>query len=207
MNKVVIKELLLENGLPTPEFMVVTRDTLDASPLVDRPFILKPLDDGSSVGLVVVRDLPYDQNKIDKVFTAHHEMLMEELVDGVEITVPILGGETLPIVEIVPPAGEEFDYENKYNGETTELCPPRNVSEPTQAEARRVALKLHQLSGVRHLSRTDMIVRPNGALVVLEINTLPGMTSHSLFPVAAKAAGLSFTELVERLVRLALGKV
>lgn len=207
MNKVVIKEMLLENGLPTPEFMVVTRETLDASPLVDKPFILKPLDDGSSVDLVAVRDVPYDKAQIDTVFKRHHEMLMEELVSGVEITVPILGNETLPIVEITPPPGQIFDYKNKYNGASTELCPPQHVSEEVQEEARKAALKIHRLAGGRHLSRTDMIVRPDNNLVILEINTLPGMTSTSLYPKAAAAAGLSFEELVERLLKLALGQV
>ncbi|HEY2003753.1 MAG TPA: D-alanine--D-alanine ligase [Candidatus Saccharimonadia bacterium] len=207
MNKVVVKELLLENGLPTPEFSVVTRDLLDRSPLSERPFVLKPLDDGSSMDLVIVRELPYNKQRIEEVFGRHHEMLMEELVEGVEITVPILGNETLPIIEVVPPAGGEFDYENKYNGETTELCPPQHVSEEAQEQARRVALKVHHLTGVRHLSRTDMIVRPNNIPVVLEINTLPGMTNTSLYPKAAAAAGLSFEQLVDRLLKLALGQV
>lgn len=207
MNKVVVKELLLENGLPTPEFMVVTRETLDASPLVSRPFILKPLDDGSSVDLVAIRTVPYDKDQIDGVFARHHEMLMEELVSGVEITVPILGDQTLPIVEIMPPPGQIFDYKNKYNGASTELCPPEHISEEAQEQARKAALKIHKLAGARHLSRTDMIVRPNNSLVILEINTLPGMTSTSLYPKAAKCAGLSFPELVDRLVKLALGQV
>ena len=207
INKVVMKEMLLKNGLPTAKFAVVTREMVNKSPLAKQPFVLKPIDDGSSVGLLLVRQLPFDPKKVDNAFAQHHEMLMEELVEGTEITVPILGEETLPIIEIVPPPGEAFDYENKYNGASQELCPPEHVAKEVQEHAQALALQIYRLAGVRHLARVDMIIRPDGSLVVLEINTLPGMTSTSLYPKAAACAGMSFPELVDRLAKLALGKV
>jgi D-alanine--D-alanine ligase len=179
---------------------------VESSPLAKRPFVLKPVDDGSSVGLLMARTVPVDSKDVDAVFAHNKKMLMEELVEGIEITVPILGERALPVIEIMPPQGEEFSYENKYNGATAELCPPQHVSAETQKLATEYARKLHKLAGVRHLSRTDMIVRPDGSLVILEINTMPGMTSNSLFPVGAKAAGMSFKDLVSELAELALAK-
>jgi D-alanine-D-alanine ligase len=203
INKVVVKQALLKNGLPTARFEVVSKESFLNSPLIKRPFVLKPVDDGSSVGLLVVRELPYDQAKVDELFSHHSDLLLEELVVGTEITVPILGDEVLPIVEIVPPAGQAFDYDNKYNGSSTELCPPEHVSQAVQEKAATLAKSIHKLVGARHLSRTDMIVKDDGSIMVLEINTMPGMTAASLYPKAGAAAGLSFDQLVKRLVELA----
>jgi D-alanine-D-alanine ligase len=206
INKVIVKELLLQNGLPTARFAVVTKESFATSPIATKPFVLKPVDDGSSVGLLVVRELPYDQAKVDELFSHHSDLLLEELVVGTEITVPILGTEVMPIVEIMPPAGESFDYENKYNGHSTELCPPQHVTKEVQEQAQALAMKIHTLVGARHLSRTDMIVRPDGSIMVLEINTLPGMTSASLYPKSAAAAGYDFEKLVARFVELSTAK-
>jgi D-alanine-D-alanine ligase len=125
-------------------------------------------------------------------------MLLEELIEGTEITVPILGDQALPVIEIIPPQGKEFDYENKYNGTTQELCPPQHVSAEKQQEAQRLAEKIHKAAGVRHLSRTDIIIDENGKLWVLELNTIPGLTDQSLFPKAAAAAGINMQQLMQK---------
>jgi D-alanine-D-alanine ligase len=201
-DKVITKELLMAAGLPTPEYAVVTSETIDQCSMVDRPFVLKPIRGGSSIDTVIERHLPDHLPKFRKLFDRHHELLIEELIDGIEITVSILGEHALPVIEIVPPTGEEFNYENKYNGETSELCPPANVSSLIQQEAQHLALETHRLLGVRHISRTDMIVRPSGSLVILEINTMPGLTDQSLFPKSARQAGYSWTELMAEFIRL-----
>jgi D-alanine-D-alanine ligase len=152
---------------------------------------------------MIVRHLPYDAAEVQNLLKEHGEMLLEELVEGVEVTVAVLGEKALPCIEIAPPEGGEFDYDNKYNGATAELCPPQHVSAEHQREAQALAEKLHWLAGGRHLSRTDMILAGDGRIYVLELNTLPGLTSQSLYPKAAKAAGLEWEQLVERLVELA----
>jgi D-alanine-D-alanine ligase len=131
-------------------------------------------------------------------------MLLEELIEGVEITVPVLGDKALPVVEIIPPVGGEFDYENKYNGATQELCPPPHVSAEKQKEAQSVAERIHKEVGARHISRTDLILDKNGKLWVLEINTMPGLSDQSLTPLAAKAAGMDMQQLVQKFLQMAI---
>ena len=130
-------------------------------------------------------------------------MLLEELVEGIEITVGVLGDQALPVVEIVPPENGEFDYENKYNGATTELCPPQHVDEKAQTLTKELAVHAHQLCECADFSRTDMMVRSDGTIAILETNTLPGMTDESLFPKAARAVGLEMPALCDELVHLA----
>jgi D-alanine-D-alanine ligase len=108
------------------------------------------------------------------------------------------------VIEIIPPEGKEFDYENKYNGATQEICPPKNVSTELQSQAQTIAENLHKAVGVRHLSRTDIIIDRNNQLCVLEINTIPGLTDQSLFPKSAAVAGISFEQLVNRFIQMAV---
>ncbi len=203
-DKVALKEVMRTNGIRTPRSEVVTAETFAGSALVQAPFVLKPVQDGSSVGMMICRELPYDEDRARALLAQHGQMLVEELIVGTEITVAVLGQEALPVIEIVPPAGEEFDYDNKYNGATKELCPAVNVAAAVQAEARATAERLHELAGCRHLSRTDMMVEGDGQLYVLEVNTMPGLTGQSLFPKAAAAAGLDWLSLVARLVEAAV---
>jgi D-alanine--D-alanine ligase len=135
-------------------------------------------------------------------------MLAEELINGIEITVPILGGKALPVVAIFPPENEEFDLDNKYNGRTKEVCPVTNeiLSENLQKEAMDIALTAHNAVGARHLSRVDMIVSADNKIVVLEINTMPGLTTQSLYPKSAEAAGLNFEQLVKTFVQISCGE-
>jgi D-alanine-D-alanine ligase len=143
---------------------------------------------------------------LDKAFVHDDIVIVEQFVEGVEITVPILGNdklEILPIVEIVPHSGF-YDYEAKYTaGKTDEICPAR-LTNDTEAECRRLALLSHELLGCRGMSRTDMIVDKNGEPWVLEVNTIPGMTPLSLLPCSASVAGYSFPALLDRLIELAL---
>ena len=133
-------------------------------------------------------------------------MLLEELIEGTEVTVGVLDQTALPVVEIVPPQGQEFDYENKYNGATQELCPPQHVSLADQLAARQLAETVHLLTGCHHLSRTDIIITPEHHLYVLETNTIPGLTDQSLFPKAAAAAGIAWSGLVKQFIDLATGQ-
>lgn len=201
-DKVVFKKILEANGLPTPKWAVVTALDFDDEPLTLRPYVLKPIGGGSSIDTFIVRDPSADNGALKEALTRYDAMLLEELIEGSEITVGILDTEALPVVEIIPPANQEFDYENKYNGATQELCPPQHVSSDLQEKAQQLAVKVHEITQCRHLSRTDMLIDAPGALYIIDTNTIPGLTSQSLYPKAAKAAGYSWSGLVERFATL-----
>jgi D-alanine-D-alanine ligase len=199
------KTVLLENGVATPPGELVSRESFGISKLAQHPFVLKPYDGGSSVDTIIARDpTGYDQAAIDAAFERHPRMLLEELVIGREITVGSLCGEPLPVIEIIPPADAEFDYENKYNGRTQEICPPRSLSPEVQLAAQKLATRIERQLGVRDMSRTDMMVDAAGKLWVLETNTIPGLTTQSLLPKAAAAAGYTMPELCRKLIESAL---
>lgn len=202
-DKVRFKNILRENNLPTPKSEVVDEKAFSESRLTNKPFVLKPISGGSSIDTFIARKLPHDSMAMTPAFKKYGHMLLEELIEGDEITVGILGNTALPVIEIIPPMGGEFDYENKYNGATSELCPPQNVSEDLQAQAQDLALKIHQLTDCRHLSRTDFMINKQGNLFAIDCNTIPGLTTQSLFPKAAKTAGLSWNQLVGKFIELA----
>lgn len=201
-DKVIFKKIIKANGIPTPRWNVVTSTSLLDEPLTKAPFVLKPINGGSSIDTFILREFPFEPAPLLEALSRYGTMLIEELIEGSEITVGVLGNEVLPVVEIIPPMDSEFDYENKYNGATIELCPPKNVSESIQAEAQKLALAVHATTQCRHLSRTDMLINAKGELFVIDTNTIPGLTSQSLFPKAAKAAGYDWTALVERFTKL-----
>jgi D-alanine--D-alanine ligase len=166
-------------------------------------YVLKPIAGGSSIDTLIVRDeSQFLAKNADDYFGRHIEMMLEELIDGVELTVPILGDKALEVIEIIPPMGAEFDYTNKYNGKTLELCPPQNIPIHVQDLAKSAALCAHNTLGVRHISRVDMIWSRDKGLYFLEINTMPGMTVTSLFPKSANVAGMNMQALVTRLITL-----
>lgn len=198
------KQLLIKNNLLTPQGALLHDENLQQHPLAQKPFVLKPYDGGSSVDTFIVRDpATADFTTMQRALEQHGRMLLEALIEGTEITVGVLGTSALPVIEIIPPSGAEFDYENKYNGQTQELCPPPHVSDELQKQAQALALQIHTLCGCRHYSRTDIMITPEGKLQVLETNTLPGMTDQSLIPKAAAAEGITMVQLVDRLVKLA----
>lgn len=207
-NKVMTHKLLEANGIKMPTYEVVTFDNYADSTLLKNPFVLKPIEGGSSLDTIIIRKV--DSNSLDKVkslLSKYDEMLAEELIEGQELTVSVLGDRPLQPIAIIPPPNEEFDYENKYNDKTQELCPIPSELVPLeyQQKAQIITSQVHQILGLRHLSRTDFILSPDGELYVLESNTIPGMRPQSLFPKAAKVAGLSMEKLVNRFVNLTLG--
>lgn len=202
-NKALAKIEFRKSGIPIADGDVVSKDNYSISRFHDRPHVLKVCEGGSSIGTYIVRDpTNIDESKVNEVFSLDDEALEEELIEGIEITIPVLDGRALPVIEIRPPAEQDFDYKNKYNGETKEICPAVSISRETQELAQDYAQQIHKTLGCRHLSRSDMIVRPDGNIVVLEVNTMPGMTDQSLFPKSALAYGLSFPELVTEFVNM-----
>lgn len=204
IDKAVMRRIARTANIAIAEGAYVTIDSFAKNKLITKPYVLKPIIGGSSIDTFVVRKparAPIDD--IEKALSKYGKMLLEELIDGVEITVGVLGKKSLPVIEIIPPHNQEFDYKNKYNGKTQELCPPQNVSEAIQKKAQAEAKKLHTLFACADMSRTDFIVRTDGSLILLDINTVPGLTEQSLLPKAAATAGITMPQLVTKLVVLA----
>lgn len=211
MNKVAAKRLYAQAGIPVPDFVVLRRGSpVDAQELVRRlglPLVVKPAVGGSSVGISIVRD-PAALHAAVEVACAHDfSVLIEAYIEGIEITGGVIGNdrlEALPIIEIIPGNSHEFfDYEAKYTaGVTEEICPARIDAELTAA-AQHWALNAHRALFCRGYSRTDMILRGR-EILVLETNTIPGMTATSLIPRAAQTAGIGFSRLLDRLIELSL---
>lgn len=202
-DKVATRQAFEAAGLPIAIGASVTSDNYTQHPISRRPHVLKISNGGSSIGTLIVRNpAEVKSESVAAVFELGGTAVLEELVEGVEITVPILDTKALPVIEIKPPKSSEFDYENKYNGLTEELCPPVSISKEQQLQAQKYAEQAHAALGCRHLSRTDIIVSQDGSMVLLEINTMPGMTDQSLYPKSASAAGISFPELMSRFVSM-----
>lgn len=201
-NKDQTNKFLAENNFLVPRSEAVEYSGYMASRLSKEAHVLKPLDGGSSIdALINVRAGQVDSDRLRKLFQRYGVMLLEEFVPGLELTIPVLEGKSLPIVEIIPPEGGVFDYDNKYNGETREICPPSSIDKNMQSKTKALGEEVHKITGCRHISRVDIILSDN-KLYVLEINTMPGLTDASLFPLAAQKAGMPMPEFVNYLIKL-----
>ena len=206
MDKAMSKRVLSGVGVLMPQDHTIKRgEAFDGSSL-KYPVIVKPNAQGSTIGMSIVRLEAEIEAATALAFQYDDTVLIEQFITGTEITVPILGGDTLeilPIVEIVPNGGF-YDYKAKYTaGETDEIVPAR-LSDLVAAESRRIAKLCHQTLGCRGMSRTDMIVTDKNEIYTLEVNTIPGMTPTSLLPRSAEAANISFPQLLDKLIALAL---
>jgi D-alanine-D-alanine ligase len=202
-DKVLTKQKCVEAGVPTAKFAVF-KDAEASWPMGwQPPVVLKPLRQGSSVGLQFVERVSDWNKALAEALRHDTEVLMEEKIVGRETTVGILGEKAFPLVEVKVKSGN-FDYKNKYTPGATEVFCPASFDEATTKRIQAAALGAFKAIGGRDYSRVDVMVRPNGDPVVLEVNTLPGMTELSLFPKAAAATGIDYPELCQRMVDLAL---
>jgi D-alanine-D-alanine ligase len=213
MNKLATKRLYENAGLPIPAYFVLERgdklDPADCALRLGLPFVIKPLEAGSSVGMSIVRNESSMIAAADKAFEHGEAILVEAYIDGVELTAGVIGNkdlQALPLIEIIPDdAHEFFDYEAKYTpGVTQEICPAR-VDDALTEKAQIYAKMAHRALFCEGYSRTDMILS-KGEIYLLETNTIPGMTATSLLPQAAQAAGISFTKLLDRLIELGIDR-
>ena len=211
MNKVVSKQLYEKAGLPVIPYNVYERDeTVDVEKCASRlglPLVVKPVAAGSSVGMSIVKSAADLPAALDKAGEFDKAILVESYIAGTELTAGVIGNkhlEALPIIEIIPDESHEFfDYEAKYTaGVTREICPARISAELTQ-KAQHYAKISHRALFCRGYSRTDMILKEN-EIYVMETNTIPGMTATSLFPQAAQEAGMSFSQVLDKLIELGL---
>jgi len=208
MDKAATKSVLLENNIPTANWQVVYqnkfKENWTPAAGIGYPCVIKPISEGSSVGCKVCMNAEQARSYLAESLPKYGSMLVEEFVDGLELTVGILDGKTLPIIWIKP-ATEFYDYQAKYTREDTQYVFDIPLPSDTLAQIRTAAEATHRVVGCRHLSRIDIMVdKLTNAVNVLEINTMPGFTSHSLVPKAAEHAGIAFTELCDKLARMAL---
>ena len=204
MDKRISKALVHRKDLLTPNWVsLANNDPLSSVGDLVFPVVIKPNDQGSTIGLTVVKDESELDDAIELARKFANVVLIEEFIVGKEITVTVIGDKAYPIVEIVPSHGL-YDYECKYNQGMTEYFCPANIDKDLTKAIQESALKIHKLLGCRHYSRADFRLDENGKAWFLELNTLPGMTETSLVPKAAKASGLSFPELIQTIINEAL---
>lgn len=210
MDKVASKHIFTACGLKTPDSVTLTAHApVDLEAVVaglGAKLVVKPVNEGSSVGMSIVHEPSELGPAVTLAFKHDTTVLVEAFVAGTEVTVGVLGNSelvALPTLEVVP-EHEFYDYESKYVPGMSRHIIPAGVSEQARLECQRVCMEAHRALGCRGMSRSDTIVTPEGEVFLLEVNTIPGMTSTSLLPDSARAAGIEFPDLCARLVALAL---
>jgi len=204
-DKVLTKQSCLEAGVPTAKFVAVNSSAAAFPAAFSPPLVVKPVRQGSSVGLQFVERAGDWPGALAAALKFDTEVLIEEKIIGRETTIGLLGGEVLPVVEVRPKTGS-YDYRNKYTAGATEYFCPADFDAVTTQRLQSAALGAFKAIGGRDYARVDVMVRADGSPVVLEVNTLPGMTETSLLPKAAAAAGMNYAELCQRMVNLALAR-
>jgi D-alanine-D-alanine ligase len=214
MDKVLAKHLLLDAGIPTPEFFAFNETAFKglgaagALPAIeerlDFPIVVKPAAQGSALGINFARTAADVPGALVAAFSYDTRVLLERYVRGRDLGVSVLEGSALPVVEAVPQDEDFYDFESRYEiGRTTFVC-PAELPEPITARAQALAVATYDLLGCHGVARVDMMLEEaTSELFVLETNVIPGMTDTSLLPQAAEAAGIAFEALVERMLELA----
>ncbi|WP_075321689.1 D-alanine--D-alanine ligase [Histophilus somni] len=209
MDKMRTKMLWKAFGLPVADMEVVTRTSfsqLNPQVVVEKlglPLMVKPSLEGSSVGLTKVNAIDDLKSAVEFALQYDESVLIEEWLSGDELTVPILGNEVLPSIKIVP-QGEFYDYEAKYIADNTQYFCPSGLTEEREQELRQLVKQAYDVVGCRGWSRIDVMLDGEGKFRLVEVNTNPGMTSHSLFPKSAATVGYSFEQLVVKILELSL---
>jgi len=199
-DKVVSKKLFDQAGVPTPRWEMISAG---GSPSLPLPVVIKAPREGSSVGVHLVREPSAVAAAVADCAAIDREILVEELIEGRELTVGIVGDRAMAVVEIRPHEGF-YDYQHKYTkGASDYFCPAPLDADITRL-VQETALAAHRALGLEVYSRVDILLRADGSPFVLEANTIPGMTETSLLPKAAAEAGLNFTALCEEIARLSL---
>ncbi len=208
MDKISSRKIFEENNLSVPNYVVwdvsVSKkfDPISLNGLV-YPLVIKPSDQGSSIGISIIEKQKDLNSALNLALKFSDKIIVEEFIKGKEITVGILEGKPLPVVQILP-KNKFYDYQAKYQSTQTEYEVPARISKEESLLAQEKGLAAHKALGCRSFSRVDMILKDNLESVILEVNTIPGLTATSLLPKAAKAAGIDFPGLCLRLINSAL---
>ncbi len=205
IDKVMTKRLWQAVGLPTPKYVALPRDAQARERVIQvpdelgLPLIVKPPHEGSSIGVTKVKGYSQMQDAVALAAKYDEVVLCEEFIEGDELTCPVLGegdgARALPVIRIVAPEGA-YDYQNKYFTDVTQYLVPSGLPEAEEREIQRIVVEAYRALGCRGWGRADLMVRASDRKpFLLEMNTSPGMTSHSLVPMSAKAAGMSYEQL------------
>ncbi|WP_118782135.1 D-alanine--D-alanine ligase [Haemophilus haemolyticus] len=209
MDKMRTKMLWKAFGLPVADMEVVTRETfadLDPQVVVDKlglPLMVKPSLEGSSVGLTKVKAVDELKSAVEYALKFDNTILIEEWLAGDELTVPVLDSQVLPAIRIVP-EGEFYDYNAKYISDNTQYFCPAGLMSEREQELAILVKRAYDAVGCRGWSRIDVMCDAKGDFRLVEVNTNPGMTSHSLFPKSAASVGISFEQLVVKILELSV---
>ena len=205
MNKIKAKEIFRFHDIPTPEFITAQGGNFQEPPFPP-PWVAKPASEGSTIGVGIVTERSGLQEAIRTAHGYDREVLVERFIDGKELTVGILNGEPLPVIEIAPKEGF-YDYEAKYTPDKTQYLCPAPISEEKQGEVQEISLKAYRCLGCDGCARVDLRLSEDGEAFIIEVNTVPGMTETSLVPKAAAQKGISFPHLVEAILEQASLKI
>jgi D-alanine-D-alanine ligase len=204
MDKWRTKLVWLASGIPTPRYRMVdaTTDWMQVVAEVGLPLIVKPSREGSTIGITKVAGIDHEELAHAYAAAAKYDpqVLVEEFITGAELTASIVNGRALPLIRIVAPQGN-YDYHSKYFSNETKYFCPAGLPDEQEMEIRATCLRAFDVVGCTGWGRLDLILRDDGTYSLLEVNTSPGMTSHSLVPMAAKAAGLSYADLCVEILR------
>ncbi len=208
MNKVASKRLFAYHGIPVAKYTIFRKGgwTLPGEATLGElryPLVVKPAAEGSTIGVSIVKGESELEPALQEAYKYGDTVLVEEYIEGRELTVGILGDEPLPVIEIIPKSGF-YDYKTKYTKGMAEYHVPARLSKETFAMTQEMALLAHRALGCCDVSRVDFRLSTDEIPYALEVNTIPGMTETSLLPKAAAAAGISFRELVLRILESAL---
>jgi D-alanine-D-alanine ligase len=204
MDKDIAKRLFRDAGIPTARFLMAPTTVQEVESQLGWPVVVKPSKQGSTVGLSVVRSAGKLAAAIEEARRHDDEVMVEAFVPGRELTVGILDGSALAVGEIIP-RHEIFDYECKYTPGMSEEIFPADLPASVATECARLGLAAHRALKLGGYSRVDFRLTPSGEAFCLEVNTLPGMTATSLLPQSARAVGIGFPELCDRICRSAIG--
>jgi len=199
MDKNISKIIARDSKVNTPNWKIVTRDQTLNEDNSEFPLVIKPNDQGSTVGLTVVHDEPELGPALNLAFNYSSSVMVEQFIEGRELTVTLIGGKALPVCEIIP-SHELYDYECKYTSGMSKYVCPAEIDLDLTERIQEITERLFNVLKCRHYSRADFRLDHENNLWFLEMNTLPGMTDTSLAPMAAKAAGFSFNDLIDRIV-------
>jgi len=210
MDKNISKLIAQSVDILTPNWVLIKKNQNTGlklqnhdTPKFTYPYVVKPSNEGSTYGLSIVHDENELSDAIGLAAEYSNEILIEEFIPGRELTVGILGNKSLPIIEILP-SHDLYDYECKYTEGMSKYIVPAELSDYLVRKLSEDALKIYNIIGCRHYARADFRLNEKDEIYFLEINTLPGMTSTSLLPKAAKAAGLEFPELIDTIIKIAI---
>lgn len=209
MDKVASRKIFQIHGLAVPRYNVLERCSYTKNWIVHNrlplPLVVKPATHGSSIGLSIVDNREQLKKAVDLAFGFDERIIIEEYIPGREVTVGIVDNTALPVIELIPKK-RFFDYEAKYQPGMTDYVVPAQLQSALTMRIQRAALRAHQLLGCSGFSRVDMILSNANIPFVLELNSIPGLTSNSLLPKAAKVAGMDFAQLCLKLIELAYEK-